>query len=114
MMNLHQVALELSSRLASIFLTDVSGCRPCHGGDSPFVHDPYWRDLGLFREYFHGETGRGPGASHQTGWTALAIGCIADLARSRSKPSKRGSAQVKDSRHSLRTLALLLGLVLFF
>src|SRR5437879_10155592 len=93
MMNLRQVALELSSRLASIFLPDASGRRPCHGDDSRFASDPYWRDLVLFHEYFHGETGQGLGASHQTGWTALAIGCIADAARVRSKPSKRGSRQ---------------------
>ena len=60
---------------------------------APLVNDPYWRDLVLFHEYFHGETGQGLGASHQTGWTALAIGCIADVARLRSKPSKRGSRQ---------------------
>jgi len=91
MMNLRQVALELSSRLASIFLPDASGRRPCHGDDSRFASDPYWRDLVLFHEYFHGETGQGLGASHQTGWTALAIGCIADAARVRSKVNKRGS-----------------------
>ena len=91
MMNLRQVALELSSRLASIFLPDARGDRPCHGGDSRFVNDPYWRDLVLFHEYFHGETGRGLGASHQTGWTALAIGCIADAARVRNTANKRGS-----------------------
>ena len=91
MMNLRQVALELSSRLASIFLPDASGRRPCHGDDLRFASDPYWRDLVLFHEYFHGETGQGLGASHQTGWTALAIGCIADAARVRSKVNKRGS-----------------------
>ena len=97
MMNLRQVALELSSRLASIFLTDASGRRPCHGDDSRFVNDPYWRDLVLFHEYFHGETGQGLGASHQTGWTALAIGCIADIARMRSKPSKQGPVEAVTS-----------------
>ena len=88
-MSLRQVALELSSRLASIFLPEASGRRPCHGGDSRFVNDPYWRDLVLFHEYFHGETGQGLGASHQTGWTALAIGCIADVARGRSNQGAR-------------------------
>jgi Glycosyl hydrolase family 63 C-terminal domain len=97
MMNLRQVALELSSRLASIFLTDASGRRPCHGDDSRFVNDPNWRDLVLFHEYFHGETGQGLGASHQTGWTALAIGCIADVARMRSKPSKQGPVEAVTS-----------------
>ena len=97
MMNLHQVAIELSSRLASIFLPDASGRRPCHGDDSRFVNDPNWRDLVLFHEYFHGETGQGLGASHQTGWTALAIGCIADIARMRSKPSKQGPVEAVTS-----------------
>src|SRR6266480_2141529 len=64
---------------------------------APLVNDPYWRDLVLFHEYFHGETGQGLGASHQTGWTALAIGCIADVARLRSKPSKRGSREAVTS-----------------
>src|SRR5205809_7088412 len=58
---------------------------------APLVNDPYWRDLVLFHEYFHGETGQGLSASLQTGWTALAIRCIADVARLRSKPSNRGS-----------------------
>jgi hypothetical protein len=43
-----------------------------------WINDPYWRDLVLFHEYFHGETGKGLGASHQTGWTALAIRLIED------------------------------------
>jgi hypothetical protein len=70
-MNLQQVADELSRRLASLFLPDESGRRPCHGDETRFSEDPHWRDLALFHEYFHGDTGRGLGASHQTGWTAL-------------------------------------------
>ena len=72
-LNLEQVADELRSRLARLFLRDAQGRRPCHGGDRRFAEDPHWRDLLLFHEYFHGETGRGLGASHQTGWTALAV-----------------------------------------
>ena len=83
MMNLYHVASELKSRLAGIFLPDKNGRRPCHGDDPRFASDPHWRDLALFHEYFHGETGLGLGASHQTGWTALAISCIADTARHR-------------------------------
>ncbi len=82
-MNLQQVANELGARLASIFLPDATGRRPCHGDDARFASDPHWRDLVLFHEYFHGETGRGLGANHQTGWTALVIRYIADLARQR-------------------------------
>ena len=70
-MNLSEAACEISSRLARIFLPDARGRRPCHGGDVRFADDPNWKDLLLFHEYFHGDTGRGLGASHQTGWTAL-------------------------------------------
>lgn len=49
----------------------VQGRRPCHGNDHRFAANPRWRDLVLFHEYFHGDDGRGLGASHQTGWTAL-------------------------------------------
>jgi Mannosylglycerate hydrolase MGH1-like glycoside hydrolase domain len=83
MLNLRQVALELSTRLAGLFLPDANGRRPCNGDDPRFATDPHWRDLVLFYEYFHGDTGRGLGASHQTGWTAIAISCIADVARER-------------------------------
>jgi hypothetical protein len=81
MMNLKEVADELSSRLAGIFLPDTQGRRPCHGSDLRYAEDPHWRNLVSFHEYFHGETGRGLGASHQTGWTALVIRNIEDLAK---------------------------------
>ncbi len=79
MMNLQQVADEISRRLATIFLTDDTGARPCNGDDSFFATDQNWRDLILFHEYFHGETGRGLGANHQTGWTALVVRCLESL-----------------------------------
>ncbi len=85
-LNLAQVARELAARLAGIFLADESGRRPCHGGDRRFADDPHWRDLILFYEYFHGDSGRGLGASHQTGWTALAARCIEKCARGRAEP----------------------------
>jgi len=72
MMTLKQVADELSRRLTRIFLPNENGQRPCHGEVDKYASDPHWRDLVLFYEYFHGETGRGCGASHQTGWTGLA------------------------------------------
>jgi hypothetical protein len=75
-MDLSSVAKELYGRLARIFLPGPGGARPCHGFAPPFVSDPNWRDLLLFHEYFHGDTGRGLGASHQTGWTALVIRCL--------------------------------------
>jgi hypothetical protein len=73
MATLQQVARELARRLGNIFLPNEHGARPCHGDVAKYADDPHWRDLVLFYEYFHGETGRGCGASHQTGWTALAV-----------------------------------------
>jgi hypothetical protein len=70
-MNLAQVACELGARLTRIFLPDSQGHRPCHGTDRRFALDPHWQDLILFYEYFHGDNGKGVGASHQTGWTSL-------------------------------------------
>jgi hypothetical protein len=80
MMNLKEVAAELSSRLMRIFLADETGCRPCHGDDRRYCDDPNWRDLVLFHEYFHGDTGRGVGASHQTGWTVLVVNLLTNYA----------------------------------
>jgi hypothetical protein len=71
MKTLAEVAAELSRRLAKIFLRGADGRRPVFGGIELFQHDPHWRDLVLFHEYFHGDNGAGLGASHQTGWTAL-------------------------------------------
>jgi hypothetical protein len=81
MANLDEVARELRRRLASLFLAAPGGRRPCHGDDPLFAADPHWRDLLLFHEYFHGDNGRGLGASHQTGWTALAALILNDLGK---------------------------------
>jgi hypothetical protein len=78
-MRLKDAARELAARLVRIFLPDGSGRRPCHGDDRRYAEHPLWRDLVLFYEYFHGDNGRGLGASHQTGWTALASRLIADV-----------------------------------
>jgi hypothetical protein len=75
-MNLQQVADEIAGRLTRLFLPDSTGRRPCFGEDPRFAEDPHWRDLLLFHEYFHADTGRGLGASHQTGWTALVARCL--------------------------------------
>jgi Mannosylglycerate hydrolase MGH1-like glycoside hydrolase domain len=75
MMNLFEVAREISDRLTRIFLRDAKEQRPVYGGTSKFQSDPNWRDLVLFYEYFHGDNGAGLGASHQTGWT----GAVAKL-----------------------------------
>ena len=76
MLDLWQVAVELSSRLSRIFLRDKSGRRPVFGGAEKFQTDPHWRDNLLFYEYFHGDNGAGIGASHQTGWTGLVANVI--------------------------------------
>jgi hypothetical protein len=83
-MTLTQVATELSSRLNRIFLPDAHGHRPCHGGEERYASDPSWKELVLFNEYFHGDTGRGVGASHQTGWTALVAECLQNVATKRA------------------------------
>ncbi|HTZ46575.1 MAG TPA: glucosidase [Verrucomicrobiae bacterium] len=69
MMNLFQVAEEITRRLESIFLRDTRGRRPVYGGNEKFQQDAHWRDYLLFYEYFHGDNGAGIGAGHQTGWT---------------------------------------------
>jgi hypothetical protein len=88
-MNLREVAQELARRLGAIFLPGSDGRRPCHGDDSRYADDPHWKDLVLFHEYFHGDTGRGVGASHQTGWTALVLRAIEDSARMRDAGAAR-------------------------
>ncbi len=71
MMTLWEVAAEISRRLTRIFLRGEDGRRPVHGTNRLYQEDPDWRDLVLFHEYFHGDSGAGVGASHQTGWTGL-------------------------------------------
>ena len=68
---LWQIATDISRRLESIFLQDAQGRRPVFGEVETFQSDPAWRNLVPFHEYFHGDSGRGLGASHQTGWTGL-------------------------------------------
>ncbi|MFL5993703.1 MAG: MGH1-like glycoside hydrolase domain-containing protein, partial [Streptomyces sp.] len=70
-LNLYEVAREIAGRLTSTFLRAPDGHRPVHGNRSEFAKDPHWKDLILFYEYFHGDSGAGLGASHQTGWTGL-------------------------------------------
>jgi hypothetical protein len=71
LLNLWDVAGELSRGLIRLFLRGRDGRRPVHGAAETFQGDPHWRDLLLFYEYFHGDDGAGLGASHQTGWTGL-------------------------------------------
>ncbi len=83
-LNLSQVADELCRRMVALFVPGADGRRPCHGDDARYASDPRFRELVLFHEYFHGETGEGLGASHQTGWTALVTRCAEELAHGRS------------------------------
>jgi len=68
---LWDVAAELSARLIRIFTVDADGRRAFYGGVEKFQRDPFFKDLLLFNEYFHGDNAAGIGASHQTGWTGL-------------------------------------------
>jgi hypothetical protein len=70
-MTLKEAAAEIARRLNSIFKPGAKDLRPCFGNDTRFRDDPDWQNLILFHEFFHGDSGLGLGASHQTGWTAL-------------------------------------------
>ncbi len=76
-MTLLEVAQFISKRISNIFLKDENGRRPVNGDEEKFNNDPHWKELILFYEYFHGDSGKGIGASHQTGWT----GCITEIVR---------------------------------
>jgi hypothetical protein len=69
-MNLLEVSQEIARRLSRLFIRNKEGRRPAHGSHSRW-NDEHWRDRVLFYEYFHGDTGAGIGASHQTGWTGV-------------------------------------------
>jgi glycogen debranching enzyme len=87
LMNLDQVADQITDRLVNIFRRDENGRRPVFGDNEKFQTDPNWRDYIPFHEYFHGDSGHGVGASHQTGWTALVASMICELAQQRSDPT---------------------------
>jgi hypothetical protein len=75
-MTLRDIAKLISDRLVDMFRRAPDGKIPALPPDSPFQHDPHWKDLLLFNEYFHGETGLGLGAMHQTGWTGLVANLV--------------------------------------
>lgn len=79
-MTMRELAEELANRMIRLFLSDAEGRRPIYGSDERFQNDPYWKDHLLFHEYFHADTGRGLGASHQT-WTALVASLIDEWRR---------------------------------
>ena len=74
--NLKELAEELGKRLVAIFQKDKSGNRPVNALHKTYYQHPKFEDLVLFYEYFHGDNGRGVGASHQTGWTGLVANLI--------------------------------------
>ena len=80
MKTLREAAFELSERLSALFSPDATGWCPWQGETRWFADDPNWRGLTWFHEFFDGDTGRGCGAIHQTGWTALIARCLEDKA----------------------------------
>jgi hypothetical protein len=93
-MNLAGVAQELTARLTRLFLPAEGAVRPGCGLDR-FRDDPWWRDLILFYEYFHGDSGKGLGASHQTGWTSLIVRLVEDTAWLRDQQRSRSAVSDK-------------------
>jgi hypothetical protein len=84
---LREIAADLAARLTRIFLRDGQGRRAVFGANERFQTDPHWRDYIPFHEYFHGDTGAGLGASHQTGWTALVATLLEhEVARAATAP----------------------------
>ncbi len=78
---LEEIADNFAKSLVSLFAENQKGYRPFWGEDFPYKDDPYWKDFLLFYEYFHGDNGRGLGASHQTGWTGLIANLIDKVRR---------------------------------
>jgi len=93
-LTLNEIAMELARRLTSTFLLDEHGRRPVFGEQDLFQRDPHWRDLIPFHEYFHGDTGRGVGASHQTGWTGLVAKLLDTEGRHRPSTTRREMVHV--------------------
>ncbi len=92
-LTLEEAANEVSRRLISIFQRDANGHRPVLAGNELFEIDPHWCDLIPFHEYFHGDTGAGVGASHQTGWTALVANLISDLSEAQAAHHATSTAE---------------------
>jgi hypothetical protein len=93
---LWEVAAEISRRLSGIFLSDEAGRRPVFGNYSEFLQDDNWRNLIAFHEYFHGDTGAGIGASHQTGWTALVAKLLQQSGEKNVQPAEALAAVSTD------------------
>jgi len=105
-MTLSEVADELSRRLCRIFQRDDHGRRPVFGDLKQFQSDSSWRDFIWFYEYFHGDTGRGLGASHQTGWTALVAKLICEAGERQQKNNKHeNNKHEPNNKHEVATAA---------
>ncbi|MEP7093554.1 MAG: glucosidase, partial [Flavobacterium sp.] len=91
-MNLREVSNEIAKRLTSVFEKDEEGKRPVNGDETIYQHDPHFKNLVLFYEYFHGDNARGVGASHQTGWT----GVVAELINRVSKFENESKKKMKE------------------
>ena len=91
-MNLDEVANVITGRLVNLFRRDPNGRRPVFGDNETFQNDPCWRDYIPFYEYFHGDNGRGLGANHQTGWTALVASMICELSECEGEGASSRSA----------------------
>jgi hypothetical protein len=102
LMNLFEVAREISHRLTSIFLRDKTGRRPVFGGTEKFQTDPQWKDNLLFFEYFHGDNGAGLGASHQTGWTGVVAKLIELFGRVNAQQFLDGGKASAFAREQIR------------
>jgi hypothetical protein len=97
-LTLWQIAAEISRRLESIFLRGTDGRRPVFGQVELFQSDPHWREYIPFHEYFHGDSGRGVGASHQTGWTGVVAKLLEQTATQMAAPRQETSAAVPSAR----------------
>jgi len=93
---LAEVADEIRNRLIALFLRDAQGRRPAYGDDEMFQGDPAFVDAVLFHEYFHGDTGAGLGASHQTGWTGLVAHLL--LLRAEARAGAAATAGTRGGR----------------
>ncbi|SDL16621.1 Glycosyl hydrolase family 63 C-terminal domain-containing protein [Catalinimonas alkaloidigena] len=97
-LNLKQIARELTLRLLKIFEPDQQGHYPYHAPYKQFLEDPHFRDHYLFYEFFHGDSGQGLGASHQTGWTALIANLLLEIDLEGKKEPKKRKAKAKPKK----------------
>jgi len=96
-LTLNEIGDEISKRLSKLFLRDKNGRRPLFGANEKLQRDPHFNNYILFYEYFHGDTGRGAGASHQTGWTGLIAKLLQPRRNSHDEMKKHDEVSVTDS-----------------